>query len=36
MMYVIPLDMFYVNLVSSKSNDITNIFANSILIQMIP
>ena len=32
-LYVIPLGMFLLVLVSAKSNDITNILVNSILVQ---
>ena len=34
-MYIIPLDMVSLFLTSSKSNDITNIFVKSILVQKI-
>ena len=34
-LYVIPMDMFSIFLISAKSNDITNIFVKSILVQKI-
>ena len=35
MLYVIPMDMFSIFLISTKSNDISNIFVKSILVQKI-